>query len=318
MANKLIIHIGMHKTGTTAIQTFLNASKKQLKTYGCLYPKTNKEPLKNRPKHSSVLKAACRIHKPNAQQFEREKLLMEFHSSGCHTMLLSNEGFGFQTKKCVEFFKPFISEFEISVICYLKRQDLLIESLYSQFTRELQRKESRTIIEFINSNHIRKYIDYHDLLSQWRNITNHLIVYDFDTVVKTTGLLNSFTKAIDIHGIDNKVLNTINSSPDIRTSLLMAYFNKHQLNVDPKIIVRAAKAVQELNNSDYLKKEKRLLGKQLRNKILKDYQVSNNKLHRDYGVKFSDEMYKDEAENPTTEVSKDYCMALIAEMSTFY
>ena len=40
--SKLYLHVGFHKTGTTALQTILNRNRKQLAELGFLYPKTRK------------------------------------------------------------------------------------------------------------------------------------------------------------------------------------------------------------------------------------------------------------------------------------
>src|SRR4051794_23293209 len=37
-ADAVLVHIGMHKTGTTAIQTLLAARRAELKAYGIAYP----------------------------------------------------------------------------------------------------------------------------------------------------------------------------------------------------------------------------------------------------------------------------------------
>jgi len=189
--NKLILHIGTHKTGTTSIQNVLESSKDKLKDFGFLYPQTNREPWPNLTKHCSVFEAAIN-NDTSVAEYERKILLDEFNDSNCHTMILSEEGLSKNEKCFSDFFKTFKKDFEISVICYLRRQDFFIESMYNQFVREAKR-ESRTITQFVGLNKMQDWMNYYEMIEKWKNIADHIMIRNFDEELKTKGLLNSFS-----------------------------------------------------------------------------------------------------------------------------
>lgn len=100
--NKLIIHIGTHKTGTTSIQNALYASKEELKKAGFLYAKTDREPHPRLHKHCSIYFAAS--SGDALADLERQTLFEEFQNSGCHTMILSEEGLSMNKRQLALFF----------------------------------------------------------------------------------------------------------------------------------------------------------------------------------------------------------------------
>lgn len=310
--NKLILHIGTHKTGTTSIQIALSKARPQLKNKGILYPRTDREPHPNLAKHSSTFSAANSNDDLVAEN-ERAILLNEFKLSKCHTMILSDEGLSINTVnrlKMIEFFKPFKSNFEISIICYVRRQDFLIESLYNQFVKDQSRKESRNVIEFSCSNQIMRFLDYYEILSLWKGIADQVIVRDFDVVKKY--LLNCF-KADS--GISNTNLPNIvtNTSPDMRLIHIMSKLNRYKEKYDAKCFIQAANLIK--NKDSNLKFEKYMLGRNERKRIIESCANSNSKLAEEFGIMFSSEL---PTENflPIEEPPMDYVLSLIATMST--
>ena len=88
---RLILHIGTHKTGTSALQAALEAARPALLERGVLYPSTQRPPWPELPKHCSVFHAAI-SNDAALQARERDDLLAEFDASGAQALLISEEG----------------------------------------------------------------------------------------------------------------------------------------------------------------------------------------------------------------------------------
>ena len=142
MKNKLIVHIGTHKTGTTSIQNTLEQNRALLAEWQVLYPRTDRDPWPDLDKHCSVYAAAVNSSSVIKSR-EYDLLMKEFEGSGCHTMILSEEGLSEPKEEIIDFFSTFKEHFDIEIVCYLRRQDLFLESLYNQFVRERARREGR-------------------------------------------------------------------------------------------------------------------------------------------------------------------------------
>ena len=87
---KLILHIGTHKTGSTAIQNWLYWNRDTLAAQGVLYARTDREPYPHLKKHTSLHHAL--MHASGDFRSEWQQIEEEFEASGCHTMILSEEG----------------------------------------------------------------------------------------------------------------------------------------------------------------------------------------------------------------------------------
>ncbi|WP_376694396.1 hypothetical protein [Wenzhouxiangella sp. EGI_FJ10409] len=142
MANtRLFIHIGTHKTGTTAIQNALLANRRRLKRAGIVYMPVP-------PGHSS-LKNAEEPHEAAVDRFRRflgDALSRNgVQENDGSTVVLSWEGLsgslnlGYTNAEAVagnlhSALESF--ELETSIIVYLRRQDRFVESVYSQKVHE--------------------------------------------------------------------------------------------------------------------------------------------------------------------------------------
>ena len=306
----MIVHIGTHKTGTTSIQETLQSNRDKLAKQGILYPRTDREPWPNLPKHTSVY-SAIRKGDENILESERRALLDEFKESGCSTIIISEEGLSEPNQNSIDFFKYFQNSFDIDVICYLRRQDYFIESLYNQFVRERGRKESRSILMFKDGLDVKKRLDYFSILNEWKTISSHVRALDFDKEVKEHGLLNSFFNNLGISGLE--LTDSLkNPSPDMRLILTIARLNRYGINFDLSRISRASKRIE---NSGMFVKKKYILGKKERIKIIEEWCEINEKLSESYRINFTESLPNDEDGLASEDPSWEYCLALMGELS---
>lgn len=118
---RLVLHIGIHRTGTTSIQRWLHTNRKALMNQGVRYALDTEN-------HTSL---AWRIHSGKlAPARFIARLVEDAASSGAQTMIVSGEDF------CVirdaSPLGALAEHFDVKVLCFLRRQDEWLESWYNQ------------------------------------------------------------------------------------------------------------------------------------------------------------------------------------------
>ena len=144
----LDLHIGLHKTGTTSLQSFFAANDKSFKQFSIVYPRAGRK--KN--KHNLLAWSLRSVD-------DLSRLLAALHEecSGFEHALVSCEEFShaFLDAAVLEQFCRLAREnFHVRVIIYLRRQDQLKESIYAEVVRALVLREhsrSRIITNTITS-----------------------------------------------------------------------------------------------------------------------------------------------------------------------
>ena len=136
MKNKLILHIGTPKTGTTAIQKFLYDNQELLKEQGYSYPKiqdlvfpsNNGSPLRNYVKQGI----------PDTELFGWK----EFWNNTRHELNSNHVIISYEEIFCYnvhQFISAVKKEYDnIKVIVYLRRQDRYMETIWNQCIKRLE------------------------------------------------------------------------------------------------------------------------------------------------------------------------------------
>lgn len=120
---RLILHVGMHKTGSTSIQNFLCENSGYLRTQGIYaLDSGNGKPLKLRF-------ALERGEREEATSLIQD-LLRQVEESNCHTLVLSDEDFTRSIKRTDHCLELLNSYFDVEVLVYIRRQDKMLESIY--------------------------------------------------------------------------------------------------------------------------------------------------------------------------------------------
>jgi len=155
----LFLHIGMSKTGTTALQSCWVRNKKLLMTEGICYSEYSEY----YHMHVNLLFNICREYidkknlpiklpfyivakEPPSEIVQRMK--HDFYYNNCHTMLISCEDFFYPLaitdskdefsdarKYVMQYLEKAFAEFEIKIVCYLRRQDDFLESQLNQILK---------------------------------------------------------------------------------------------------------------------------------------------------------------------------------------
>lgn len=155
---KLYVHIGQPKTGSSAIQAFLNYNREKLaKEYGILYPNFH-QPNFGEGFYHNHGEMFVKLHSVDEYQKFTECFIecqQYCHEHDINSVIISWEGFK------NELWPGFISliektwNTEVIIILYLRRQDLLYESSWKQWGHKYP--EFKTIQDYIaaeDKNHL--------------------------------------------------------------------------------------------------------------------------------------------------------------------
>lgn len=161
---QLILHVGLHKTGTSSIQSFLMKNIETLREHGiAVYTRKGKAGVHWVP-------AMIKNKQPQQVKMVADFVRSELAKDNVNQVILSSENFT-QTKQANY---PMITSLlpantQLVIVIYLRRQDLLKQSVYSQMVK--QGTFSGTINE---DNHYN--LDLYKQCTKWKAITNDIRV----------------------------------------------------------------------------------------------------------------------------------------------
>ena len=140
--DEVLLHIGLAKTGTTSIQQFCVENTAKLLDCGMLYPQTGQ----HGPGHQMLGLASLAADQRTADIVDRtpvgqaqlfDQIATEFERTGpsVRSILLSSERFGAMDLEAIERLRSLLPGIRVRPIVYLRRQDLMAESLFAQGMR---------------------------------------------------------------------------------------------------------------------------------------------------------------------------------------
>lgn len=181
---KMFLHVGLHKTGTTAIQDFLFLNRESLLTQGFLYPITEFHPLgQQRVAYAFNGEVNPHLNRSKVNQNDElfNKLSELINQDNYQTLIVSSENFTpAGNRTALRKIRNFFDDFEINVIFYLRRQDKYKESLY----REHIKLPNSEVSSFENFK-VPYLLDYEKRLKPWMSVfgEENLIVRSYDYLV---------------------------------------------------------------------------------------------------------------------------------------
>lgn len=162
------LHIGTHKTGTTAIQEFLDLNQKSFLKNGFLIPTMYKNAVGQRNLHHYI---AINFGfgkyniEPNPGKVYKT-IIDELERVGKDKLILSSEIFlESATPYKIRALKELFNNFNVKIIIYLRRQDHMIESVYGQTVKD------GGCVKFKGEKSYR--LDYYEILMQWAEVFGH-------------------------------------------------------------------------------------------------------------------------------------------------
>jgi len=199
------LHIGMNKTGTSALQRHFSFNRENYLANGLLYPLAGRN---NTDAHYALsdLLGFSIDPKFNLQDHRKklscikEALNNEIISSGAQSILLSSEFFilNKDLSPVIEFFQ----DYTVKVIVYLRRHDYWWVSGYGQGVKTKSMPPwGRGPIGFINynKNKNKMYGKYRYLVDRWANLfgSENIIVQTYEDQQKEWDLITDFLCIIE-------------------------------------------------------------------------------------------------------------------------
>ena len=129
---RIVLHVGLHKTGTSALQYFLSANSPLLLDLGIYY-----KPIGPKQTNHTVLATAMHKGRPELHASARtmwKNLLDAAQQVGADRLLLSSEEFTPQ-RLDMALAKDLICDHSVTAIAYLRAADELVASAHNQVVR---------------------------------------------------------------------------------------------------------------------------------------------------------------------------------------
>ena len=134
----LYLHIGTLKTGSTAIQSFMEAQAAGLAELGVLYPLAGR---RNRHKHFYLRQEIRRTDGAGGEEWAALRDELAPHAG--KTFLLSDEGFVLFGAEDIAHLRRLLGEQPVTVVVYFRDYASWLPSLYAEYT-----KNGRNLLDF--------------------------------------------------------------------------------------------------------------------------------------------------------------------------
>jgi hypothetical protein len=312
MKPRLVVHIGTHKTGTASIQQALTSARARMRRdCGILFASTERGMAHTR--HASVSRAAGSLD--SDADTEYRALMDDFARSGAKGMLITDEGLSTGQVRMANFFKRFTNDFDLHVICYLRRQDLFVEALHNSLMRSKSGRGVPPVADLWREPYMSRRLEYDRWLGTWANIATRLTVLDFKTAAANGGLIPSFLKAAELTALGGLRDPNISETADVRMLHLLGLLSVG----DDKTQIRAVsdglrRSARTLAGSGAFPMMKASLGRIERARLLASYAQNNERLEQKFGVRFDDEL-PTEGDEPVTQAPGDYVVGLLGDLT---
>lgn len=171
---RLILHIGMHKTGSTTIQRFFARNRWLLRRLGVCYPESRGPDGRLLPKHNSIFSAIS--HQADRGEIHPQlgpvadlviDAAEQINRAPGQVGVISAEGFSGERPVFARALAPLASEFDVTVVMFLRRRDLWVESFYKQMVLNRDVREKRPFAEFLSAASTVRHMNYLRILSWW-------------------------------------------------------------------------------------------------------------------------------------------------------
>lgn len=186
---RLIVHAGLHKTGTSSLQRHFRRNQKAYIEQGLYYPR---ELLRVLDTPSSETSEGGHVHftkileNPNSD-FSKKflgKIVKKSRELSCHTVIISSETILAPRMKIHESAARVLrSKFEqIEIVTYLRRQDKWADSFYREYITWPRQRETRCFETFCSEELLPTWLNYENRLAEFDRIfgTNSMKVMSYD------------------------------------------------------------------------------------------------------------------------------------------
>ncbi|TVP82133.1 hypothetical protein [Thioalkalivibrio sp.] len=183
--NRIVLHIGSTKTGTSSLQKFLTRYAKQLLEQGVVYPVAGRRAAGQIAHHNLYyekhgVRVATGVFKPEVGVWK--EALKEIDAVSDAVGVISSEAFMNCPSRQIARFQKELDGRHVTVLAYVRRQDLWMQSAWNQQARF--GRCSLDFWDFFTKNRARGHGDYVGQLTRWAQAFgwDHLVVQNFDSL----------------------------------------------------------------------------------------------------------------------------------------
>lgn len=253
-------HIGQAKTGTSAIQSFLNCNRKLLATkYSILYPNFDEDDFSEGDMHNHGQFVKQTINNPEICISKFRNCIKYAIGKEITTVIISYEGY--ELVKWPELIAKIIRELNIEyrIILYLRRQDTYLEAAWKQWGHKV--KGCNNIQDFKK----RSNLKWFETTERWLHHLDNsaFIVRPYEKKVIGDDIVKDFLRIFNINdtsGFSTPESNFLNEN--------------HGLSAEVIEILRICSiSVDDPNNHDYLNFIYRSLSEKFKKPPMESYQI---------------------------------------------
>lgn len=280
----VFLHIGINKTGTTAIQRYLSDHRNLLKSLGILYPQTG---LRGQA-HYGLSATLGFQHKvvPEGEAVRRTCLKEQFINEVAGyagAVLFSSEDF--VLNKPVEQVKKFFDGCAVKVVVYLRRHDHWWESAYAQAVKmKVQPPWNPGIMGFVNFNRKKNkfYGKYRHLLDRWAEQfgKENILVRPYEREQNQPSLVFDLLNTIGMAHLVNEIptdMPSENRSLSVLSIQLLDIFQR--LRVEEDVRLRLIEYAKDLPADEC---KRNLLNPDQRHRLIKENSQDYEYIAREY------------------------------------
>jgi hypothetical protein len=233
---KIVLHIGMHKAGSSAIQHMLWHNRDRLLEQGFCYPQLTA----GQQGHHDLawaIRASAGGRTPQPVPGDVvSNLKRQLQRSDCHTAILSSEEFEFATTPDqLRMLRRALPADPLQIVVYLRRQDKYLVSEYGQHLRMPETRFSGSIHDFYMRHNLTGRLNYFRALARWAKFfgEENLIVRPFEPGQFENGsLMDDARTAFGLTDVALEIPQDLafNKGLSGRACVLLSHANRHELD----------------------------------------------------------------------------------------
>ena len=248
MAKQALIHIGVHKTGTTSIQHWLSQNAQHVKDEtGWEYPAEFQVdgahhviPWSVRDSFSQ--NPVSRDHRIDLNQIRSTLVTKD-------KVIISSEPLCVAGDSDVEKISELFAGFETTVVIYVRRQDKLIQAEYTQRVKQEVFPLGDSFDAFAMTwEKSVPALDFFRLAERWRRHFNRIVIIDFDAAIRS-GLTRSLLSIIGHADVAQQIDMHSNASPSYHYIAALRELNMLE-KLHPGLRHKLEKHVRQLKYPD--------------------------------------------------------------------
>ena len=277
--NRVVIHIGTHKTGTTAFQQLMSKNVRLLRKNGIAYDWIELSANKHCVVYEDVGGAA-------ATQKSRDKLLKKLKDavSQNKTVLISEEGLSEPNADIPQTLARIQDFAEVHIVCCIRPQFELLEKLWAQRLREHATRLG--LEEFVVTRNSEDRCKYFELLDRWKSCFGHgsLIVLNYDDISHDSA--GELAKACALNVKLPSEKQRENWTPSAHAMRLIEALNRSGAEFRVDDVISASQNVAQRENLS-------LMPYEMACRISDRYKIENRKLRERFGIELRKPVERD-------------------------